>query len=568
MRISALTWIIVLMGVSLLGLIGFQLYWIDSVVKANEERFQKDVVTAMNNVAVKLEQKEAERMFRRLNTAQRNMPKWELRPVVPEPKSPQKQPTAGAKASTENKEEQGRHQRSEHPKDREEWAKQMQIKAQEYQQRVMVVTDSLVGDNFRVMVNFQFDGMPFEYHRPKFAAGEHPRELFQKELDAKQIEIDQLESELQLVSRKYQMTASVLEELLVPSRAVMTRFNTEMLDSLLKSELADKGIQLDFNFGVMQPDLIKFVHLSDPKQESKLSGSTFKASLFPNDVMGDHSWLVVDFPGKSRYLLEKIWVTMVSSVVLVCIIVFCFGYSIRVILRQKKLSMMKSDFINNMTHEFKTPIATISLATEALRDEQVQKTDNLRDRYLKVIGEENKRLGSQVERVLQMAAMDKQDLNLKMEVLDVHRVIEELIENVRIQVESRGGRINVHLNAEIARVKGDETHLGNCVLNLLDNANKYSPEEPNITLRTENRDGNLIISVADRGMGMTRETLKHIFEKFYRMPTGNLHNVKGFGLGLSYVKTMAEAHQGTVSADSTIGKGSTFTLTLPLHGES
>ncbi len=255
---------------------------------------------------------------------------------------------------------------------------------------------------------------------------------------------------------------------------------------------------------------------------------------------------------------------MVSSGVLILVIVLCFGYSIRTILRQKKLSLMKNDFINNMTHEFKTPIATVSLATEALQDKSVSQSSDMHTRYVKMIRDENQRLGSQVERVLQIAAIDKRDFNLNIEELDLHKLIRSLVENMQIQVESRGGRITSVLNAATCAVKGDETHISNCIMNLLDNANKYSPEAPNIIVRTESTYNSITITVQDHGMGMSRETQKHVFEKFYRLPTGNRHDVKGFGLGLSYVKKMVEAHHGTVAVDSTPGKGSKFTINLPL----
>jgi two-component system phosphate regulon sensor histidine kinase PhoR len=255
----------------------------------------------------------------------------------------------------------------------------------------------------------------------------------------------------------------------------------------------------------------------------------------------------------------------VSSGVLVLIIVLCFGYSIRIIIQQKKLSSMKNDFINNMTHEFKTPIATVSLATEALQDKDVSQSDDMRIRYIKMIQDENRRLGTQVERVLQIAAIEKQDLNLNLEQLNIHELIQSLIENMKIQIESRGGRITAILSAAICEVKGDETHVTNCIMNLLDNANKYSAESPNIIVRTESHQNQLSITVQDHGIGMSKETQKHVFEKFYRLPTGNRHDVKGFGLGLSYVKSMIEAHSGTVGVESTIGKGSKFTINLPLN---
>ena len=254
---------------------------------------------------------------------------------------------------------------------------------------------------------------------------------------------------------------------------------------------------------------------------------------------------------------------MVSSAFLVLVILFCFGYSIKTIIRQKKLSEMKNDFINNMTHELKTPISTVSLAVEALNDKDIEQSP-LRDRYIRVIGEENKRLGEQVEKVLQIAAIDRKDYNLKEEMLQMNEMVKNATEHIIMQVEQRGGRLNVIENAKNDLVLGDEMHLTNIIVNLLDNANKYSPDAPNITLRTESDGDDFLVSIQDRGIGMTREQQKHIFEKFYRVPTGDLHNVKGFGLGLAYVQRMVEAHGGSIHVDSEPGKGSKFSISLPL----
>ena len=353
--------------------------------------------------------------------------------------------------------------------------------------------------------------------------------------------------------------------MLAPGRKISKRFNPLQLDSLLRNELQDKGIHIGYNYGVIAPKLNRFIALNDHTKQDVLWKSDLRASLFPNDLTGNRTFLVIDFPGKSGYLLQKLWVTMVSSGVLVLVIVLCFGYSIRTIIRQKKLSLMKNDFINNMTHEFKTPIATVSLATEALRDSGLVQSEERRNRYIKMIWEENQRLGSQVERVLQIAAIDKQDFSLVKEQLDIHEMIDSLVENLKIQVDNKDGRITTILNAAICEIKGDETHISNCIMNLLDNANKYSPKSPNIVIRTESTRDTLSIIVQDHGMGMSQETQNHVFEKFYRLPTENRHDVKGFGLGLSYVKRMVEAHDGEVKLESTLGEGSKFTITLPLN---
>jgi two-component system phosphate regulon sensor histidine kinase PhoR len=228
---------------------------------------------------------------------------------------------------------------------------------------------------------------------------------------------------------------------------------------------------------------------------------------------------------------------------------------------------MKNDFINNMTHEFKTPISTISLACQALTDDDISKSENLYKNYLHVIGDENKRLGVMAEKILQTAVLEKGQVKLKKEPMDIHFVINEVIKNICIQVEAKKGDIITEFSAKSNIINADKVHITNVIYNLVDNANKYSLETPNITIATESNNDGIYVSVEDQGIGIGHANLKKIFDKLYRVPTGNVHNVKGFGLGLSYVKTIIEMHNGTVDVVSELKKGSKFTLYLPF-GES
>jgi len=248
------------------------------------------------------------------------------------------------------------------------------------------------------------------------------------------------------------------------------------------------------------------------------------------------------------------------------VIIAIFGYALYTIMRQKKISEIKNDFINNMTHEFKTPISTVSLACEALQDEDVKKNDTFLKRYISIIDAENKRLGMQVEKVLQMATLEKKDFKLKLEKLNVHQVIDRALENINIQIEKREGVIKKQLLASQREVVADEVHLTNIIYNLLDNANKYSREKPEITIATNNKNDGIVVKIQDKGIGMSREVSNRIFEKFYREPTGNIHDVKGFGLGLTYVKTMLDALGGSINVKSDLAKGSTFEIYLPQYG--
>ena len=245
----------------------------------------------------------------------------------------------------------------------------------------------------------------------------------------------------------------------------------------------------------------------------------------------------------------------------------CFAYVINTIFKQKKLSDMKTDFINNMTHEFKTPVATISLASEMLKKNDIIDNKDKSLRYAGIIYDENKRLGEQVEKVLQMAVLDKGDFKLNKTTINAHEVIQKVIEKLSLQIESRNGKVNLILNAPHANINADEIHFTNIIFNLIDNAIKYSTDVLEITVSTETILGKLHIAITDKGIGMSKDAQKRVFEKFYRVPTGNIHNVKGFGLGLSYVKIMTEAHDGTIDVQSELGKGSTFKIILPIIKE-
>ena len=259
---------------------------------------------------------------------------------------------------------------------------------------------------------------------------------------------------------------------------------------------------------------------------------------------------------------------MVVGAVLFTIIIFCaFFITVKALLKQKKLSEIKSDFINNMTHEFKTPLATISLAVDALKNEKVINDREKSDYFTGIIKEENKRMNKQVETILQAAMLDKQQIQLNLKLLHAHDFITTALNNITLPLEEKQGVMEIQFNAQDDLIRADEVHFTNLINNLLDNAVKYSNENPVICLTTMNISGYLRIKVEDNGIGMSKETLHRIFEKFYRAHTGNIHNVKGFGLGLSYVKTIVTAHKGKIKAESTLGKGSCFTIDLPQNNK-
>lgn len=336
-----------------------------------------------------------------------------------------------------------------------------------------------------------------------------------------------------------------------------------LIDTLLRYQFLSKGIDIEYEFGVFSPDRNKIVLEKTGKYHDELLFKGFPFPLFSGSAIATRDFLLIYFPQQSKYNLKSLWAMMLMSLLLVLVIIAAFSYSVFTIIRQRKLSELKNDFINNMTHEFKTPISTISLACQALSDKDIPRTTEMYADYINIIGDENHRLGEMAEKILQTAILEKGSLHLRPETIDIHKLIADAIHKITIQIEIRDGVINQELKAKHPLIKADKVHLSNVIFNLLDNANKYSPRKPQILVSTADAENGIYISVSDKGMGISKANLKRIFEKLYRIPTGDVHNVKGFGLGLSYVKFIAEKHGGSISVESEPGKGSTFTLFLP-----
>ncbi len=344
-------------------------------------------------------------------------------------------------------------------------------------------------------------------------------------------------------------------------KTILERVNPQILDSLLKLEFFNREITAKFEYAIFDYD--GNVLLADSINNiNKLRQSSFYAQLFPNDILEIPHFLSIYFPNQKSYLLKTMWTILLISTMLLVIIIFAFTYTIQTIFKQKKLSEIKNDFISNMTHELKTPISTISLACEALNDKDIT-NPTTKTNYINMINQENKRLGLLVESVLKSATWDKADLKLKLEEFDLHEIINGVVNNILIQVTSKNGTILKNLSANRYLLTADKVHITNMIYNLLDNANKYTPSNPEISISTENIRQGILITVSDNGIGIKKENFNKIFEKFYRVPTGNIHNVKGFGLGLSYVKALIEKHNGEIQVTSELGKGSNFKIYLP-----
>jgi two-component system phosphate regulon sensor histidine kinase PhoR len=273
--------------------------------------------------------------------------------------------------------------------------------------------------------------------------------------------------------------------------------------------------------------------------------------------------MILIVPNFKAIVFRQMKWMIIGSVFFTLVIISAFTVTVYALLRQKKLSEIKNDFINNMTHEFKTPLATISLAVDALRNNKVIEDRTRMEYFSGIIKEENKRMNKHVETILQAALMDRQEVQLSKAPVHVHNLIREVISNYTLQLQEKDGRIELDLNADSDLINGDEVHMRNLISNLVDNAVKYSKEKLVLRISSYNSAKNLVVKFEDNGIGMTKETVRRIFEKFYRAHTGNLHNVKGFGLGLSYVKTIVDAHEGRIKVDSSPGKGSSFTIEIP-----
>jgi two-component system phosphate regulon sensor histidine kinase PhoR len=298
-------------------------------------------------------------------------------------------------------------------------------------------------------------------------------------------------------------------------------------------------------------------HVGNRKKE-------FSQLLFQTDFDGSKAnYLNIYFPHRREYLVRQTGLTIIPTFVLTALLIGIFVYAIMVIFRQKKLSNIKNDFINNMTHELKTPISTISLASQMLEDGSISNTPSMIAHVSKVINQESKRLGFQVEKVLQMAVFNEGRLKLKLREFDVNKMVTTVAANFELRVNNKNGTLKTEILAEISDIKGDEVHITNVIFNLLDNAMKYSSENPEIKLSTRNKKDQVVVTVEDNGIGIPKEHLSNIFDRFYRVPTGNVHDVKGFGLGLSYVKKIIDLHEGTIKVESTLNKGTKFKIYFP-----
>ncbi|WP_338874218.1 HAMP domain-containing sensor histidine kinase [Spirosoma sp. SC4-14] len=628
MSTQRIRWIVALMAVGLLGLVGLQLYWIGSALHLQKEQFDYKVTDALQEVVRTLERQEILYLTRQRIQAHEQqgglmaIGKKEANPsaapnTASEKKAKSEPPLAGrAKGKQVQPESLMDQQRLAygtapagavvvqsdvlhpvaHPLSAEQmavveeffrqqdelmavgdWQTQLAQQQQFNQWVDQILANELTQINSQVAAARRLDSLAklkAVRNRLKQEARQRKRQQAQK--DSANIELaatPPASFSSQKADEQSKMIKDVLKGLLLSDRPIEDRINRLALDTLLRQSLQERGISIPFAFGVRTKSQPAFLFTSLGIDPNQFSEAGYKAALFPNNMLETGNYVYIYFPTQRQFILSQMWFTFGASVVLILVILACFYIAISTIVRQKKLADIKNDFINNMTHEFKTPISTISLAVE-MAQEQVnrplvggaEENSSINERlarYMGIIRDETRRLGSHVEKVLQMALLDRGEIKLKLSSVNIHDVIEKVLNNMSLQIEQRGGELDLEFDADREVIEADEVHLTNIVYNLLDNALKYSPESPHIRLVTRSLPEGVSITVADQGLGMTKDQVNRIFEKFYRVPTGNRHDVKGFGLGLSYVKKMIDEHHGQIHVESEPGKGSSFEVILP-----
>ncbi len=525
--------ITIMASLALVGLVAIQIYWVNNAVTLGEQRFEQSVNEALNNVVLRMEkQSAAAKITQKFNFRKQGIITASVKGITSKSKE------FVCDSMNDNKNCIIRNNNV-NVKIIEEYSTDSNGVVVKKMRQKEYSSDTSSG-NFHNRV--QNDGPAF-FHQ--FAS----------------------ESNQNWISHKNAMVNDIFDELV--SVNVYNGFNqkvdTVLLDSILKFELLQKGVSANYIFGITSSKTIPYDSVLLSERGKKIYDSPYKVNLSPDNVFIKPQFLSVFFSNQQRYLLSSMWGLLLVSLAFMLTLIFSFYYTISTIFQQKKLSEIKNDFISNMTHEFKTPISTISLAVEVLNDKSVEKSQERITNYVKMIGDENKRLSLLVENILQTAILDKGEFKLKIQPIDIHTLIEQTFINIKLQVDNKEGEIASQLNAAKTIVNADRVHITNILFNLIDNALKYSKENPNIIVSTRNDDEGIFISVKDNGIGISKENQKRIFDTMYRVPTGNIHNVKGFGLGLSYVKAVVEKHGGSIKVESELGKGSVFTLYLPFE---
>lgn len=520
-----ITGLVILMGISLLGIIAVQIYWFNNSVKIRNELFDRSVNDAMNKTVNRLETGIDLKIIKNLN--ENDTTKLDLNSFIPPPPPP---PVPGS-ADIE-----------------------VIIKKDTANGRLRVIASKRGFVKSMNYADIQNDTIALYHHLTKgFSKPSVITFTDSVIVSGNQelgIKVEKKIEQLQNLSHRIKVEYNNWET---------GRYIDEIqLNKILKEELADKAIPINFKYSINRADSIGILF-----QKTAATNRLYKVNLFPNDIFRRNIGLALYFPERDQFIGRTTTQLLVLSTVFTLIIFLTFYLSIYLIIKQKKISEMKSDFINNMTHEFKTPIATISIAADSISNDRVINDEEKVRFFAGMIKKENSRMNEQVERILRIARFDRKEFEFNFQAVDLHQLIEEVIHSLFIQVDKRGGIIETRLEAGISVATTDPIHFTNLVFNLLDNANKYSNDPPLIIVSTTNYSKGIILTIEDHGIGMTKAVQSRIFDKFYRPPSGNIHNVKGFGLGLSYVKAILDANGGNIKVYSEPGKGSRFVVFIP-----
>ena len=374
-----------------------------------------------------------------------------------------------------------------------------------------------------------------------------------------------MQDQINKILDRSEMIQIILNKLLTNDRTIKSELDIDFLHNLIKLSLSQMKLDLKYEFIIFN-NLDKKIELAS-SDNLEILNSEFKINLFQNDLIDSNFDLYLYFPNQSQFIRENNFFSMIFSVMFLTVIGLCFYYVILKVFELKKLSEIKNEFIDNMTHELKTPISTISLASEALLDKEI-KDDNSRKNYIKIINDENKRLGVQVEKVLSIAQSEKENYSIKFEKISINKIIKDSVDINSFKIKKRDGEIILNLCSDESFIYGNYDHLINVFNNLLDNANKYSTSKPIINISSTRINNMLEVMISDNGIGIKNSNIDKIFDKFYREPQGNIHNVKGFGLGLSYVKNILNKHKATIDVESKINHGTKFIINFKSYGRN
>lgn len=519
--------IVFLMSISLIGIISVQLYWINNAIESKDSQFDSDVKKALAATSERISENERDKFYNKLKPLIRNkefLNRAQIRNYL----------IQGIDTTNKSKFSFG-----------------TTILEEDFKIPLDFLNESRFLDNDSIIVTRLTKKN--DYFQAQYNISGNNKDL-KSTFDEKRLSIT---SSMEDENRDNFGDYLIDYQSIIP---IHQRINNRDIDNTLRDELKKRDIRIDFKYGVYNNGLatkLKSGYYTVDPEES------YSYPLFI-DREGNGFKLYVDFPDKSQHILSGISYILILSLFFIFIIIVAFSSSLYQLVKQKKISEIKTDFINNMTHEFKTPIATINLALDSIRNPKIINNEEKVLRYIKMIRDENKRMHGQVENVLRISRLEKNQIEIDKDACDIHDIIEEAITHVNLLVLDKKGTITTHFKAIQSEALANQFHMTNVLVNMLENALKYSVDPPKIDVYTESTNKNLIIKISDEGIGMSKNAQKYIFDKFYREQKGNIHDVKGHGLGLAYVKEIIDNHHGTVFVDSEKGKGSTFTVKLPL----